>query len=143
MTPIIASGVFSVATKLVDRLFPDKQAKDEAKLKLVELQMSGELQAMANDTELAKAQMEVNKKEAVHENLFVAGWRPAVGWTCTTGLAYQFILHPFLSWAAVMNEVPIPPDIDMGALMTLLAGMLGLGGLRTYEKFKGVQGRHD
>lgn len=142
MTPIVASGLFSVATKLVDRLFPDKMAKDEAKLKLVEMQMNGELAALANDTELALAQMTVNKQEAASEKLFVAGWRPSVGWICSLALGYQFLLNPFLVWAALYNEIPAPPEIDTTALMTLLVGMLGLGGYRTYEKLKGVQSLH-
>lgn len=142
MTPIVASGLFAVAGKLVDRLFPDKGAADQAKLQLVEMQMNGELAALAADTELAKGQMEVNRQEAAHGNLFVAGWRPSVGWICSFGLGYEFVARPFLVWASLWHEVPVPPSIDIGALMTLLAGMLGLGGLRTYEKLKGVNQNH-
>jgi hypothetical protein len=142
MDPVTLSGIFSVGSKLIDRLFPDKQAKDEAKLRLVEMQMNGDLAALAADTELAKGQMEINKTEAASEKLFVAGWRPSIGWICSFGLAYQFVLHPFLAWAAMYHGVAVPPDIDMSALMTLLAGMLGLGGFRTYEKLKGVQNKH-
>jgi hypothetical protein len=142
MTPLVASGVFNVAGKLIDRLFPDKTAADAAKLKLVEMQLNGDLAALAADTELAKAQMDVNRQEAASEKLFVAGWRPSVGWICSFGLAYQFVLHPFLSWAAMYNDIAVPPDIDMSALLTLLAGMLGLGGFRTFEKLRGVHDKH-
>jgi len=142
MDPVTITGIFSVGTKLIDRLFPDKMAAEAAKLKLVELQMSGELAQLAAETELAKGQMDVNRAEAQHASTFVAGWRPSVGWICSAGLAYQFIVHPFLGWAALFNDYPLPPPIDTTELMILLGGMLGFGGFRTYEKLKGVNGRH-
>jgi hypothetical protein len=142
MTPVVATGIFTVASKLVDRLFPDKAAKDEAKLKLVELQMTGELAALAAETDLALGQMGINKTEAASDKLFVAGWRPSVGWICSASLAYQFVLHPFLGWAALYNGFPLPPSVDTTELMLLLGGMLGFGTLRTYEKFRGVQDKH-
>jgi roadblock/LC7 domain-containing protein len=142
MTPIVASGIFSVAGKLVDRLFPDKMAQDEAKLKLVEMQLNGELAELAANTELAKAQMEVNKVEAASDHLFVAGWRPSVGWISAAALAYQFIAQPLLAWWSLTRDIPVPPGLDLGELMFLLTGMLGLGGYRTFEKLKGVNGKH-
>lgn len=142
MTPLVASGIFNVAGKLIDRLFPDKMAADAAKLKLVEMQMNGELAMLTADTELAKGQMDINRTEAASDKIFVAGWRPSVGWICSFGLGYNFILHPFLSWGALLMEAPVPPTVDTSELMVLLGGLLGLGGLRTYEKFKGVNGRH-
>ncbi len=138
MNPAIVTSIFTVATKLIDRLFPDKTAADEAKLKLVELQMNGELQALLADTALAQGQMDINRTEAASDKLFVAGWRPSVGWICSLGLGYQFLAHPFLVWLAVYNGVAAPPPIDTQELMILLGGMLGFGGFRTYEKLKGV-----
>ena len=142
MTPAVAAGLFSVGTKLIDRLFPDKSAADAAKLKLVELQMSGELAALAAETGLAKGQIEVNRTEAASDKLFVAGWRPSVGWICSFSLGYNFILQPFLAWVALYKEIPVPPTVDTGELMIILGGLLGIGGFRTYEKLKGVSDRH-
>jgi len=62
-----------------------------------------------------------------------------VGWTCVVGLLYTFLLRPLLAWASGMIDIPVPPMLDMGDLFTLLAGMLGLGGMRTFEKLNGVQ----
>lgn len=136
--PIVVGGILRVAGTLIDRLFPDKNARDEAKLKLLDMELSGELAKLAKEERLATGQMEVNKAEAAHRSVFVAGWRPSVGWICSGAVAYQFVLHPFLAWYAVVNTIPVPPSIDTGALMTLLMGMLGLGAYRTFEKVKGV-----
>ena len=85
------------------------------------------------------AQIEVNKVEAQHRTVFVAGWRPFTGWVCATAIAYHFIIEPvlvfFLSWYGVEIQLP---QFDMGSLLTVLMGMLGLGGLRTYEKKQGL-----
>ena len=85
------------------------------------------------------AQIKVNKEEAKHRTVFVAGWRPFTGWVCATALAYHFIIEPvlvfFLSWYGVQIQLP---QFDMGSLLTILLGMLGLGGLRTYEKKHGL-----
>src|SRR3546814_10900279 len=87
------------------------------------------------------AQIEVNKAEAQSGSLFIGGWSPAVGWVCVVGLTYTFFAQPMLAWGSAAAGIPTPPDLDLSALITLLAGMLGLGGFRTYEKAKGVAGR--
>ena len=87
--------------------------------------------------EINKAQIEVNKVEAGSSNLFVSGWRPFVGWTCGVALCYHFVLQPFLMF--VLSSIGNPmelPVFHMETLTTVLMGMLGLGGLRTYEKVK-------
>ena len=93
---------------------------------------------------LPDAQIEVNKLEATHASVFVAGWRPFCGWICGSGLAYHFILQPLLVFVVtvVKWQVPPLPVFDMGTLTTVLLGMLGLGGLRSFEKVKDVQGKH-
>lgn len=138
MTPLIGP-LLEVGAKLIDRLFPDKTKADEAKLKLFELQQSGELAIMANESKLAIAQTEINKVEAASGSLFVSGWRPAVGWVCVSGLFYQLFLRPLLGWAALnMWGWTAPPGLEIDTLMTLLFGILGLGAYRTAEKIKGV-----
>ena len=118
-------------TGLLDKFIEDKDKKNAIAFELSTL-------AEKHAQELAKAQLEVNKTEAAHKSLFVSGWRPAVGWTCVFGLVYSFILHPLLSWASSIWGIPVPPMLDTGPLMTLLFGLLGLGGFRTFEKVKGV-----
>lgn len=83
--------------------------------------------------ELIKIQNEVNKIEAQHRSIFVAGWRPFIGWVCGLALLYNFILRDIIAWV-IPDQ--IPPALQMDQLITILLGMLGLGGLRTYEKLK-------
>ena len=127
------SAVLDIGGKLIDRLWPDPATRDAAKLEMLRLQQSGELAQLASETTLAKAQADINQAEASNPATFVSGWRPFIGWVCGSGLAYQFIVYPILiAWA------PKIVQLDMGTLLTLLAGMLGLGALRTTEKLKGV-----
>jgi|TARA_B100000161_G_scaffold251380_1_gene210386 hypothetical protein len=85
------------------------------------------------------AQIEVNKVEAKHRTVFVAGWRPFTGWVCATALAYHFILEPVIVFVLALYNIQLTlPQFDMGSLLTVLMGMLGLGGLRTYEKKQGL-----
>ena len=85
------------------------------------------------------AQIEVNKEEAKHRTVFVAGWRGVTGWVCATALAYHFILEPVIVFVLALYDIQLTlPQFDMGSLLTVLMGMLGLGGLRTYEKKQGL-----
>ena len=140
MDPVTLSGIFSIGSKIIDHFFPNKEEAEKAKFRLLEMQQTGELAALAADTELAKGQLAVNAKEAEHSDVFVAGWRPFIGWVCGVGFLYSFLLQPFLVFLSVLSGVPGTdfPVIDVAALMTLALGMLGLGGLRTYEKQQGV-----
>lgn len=130
--------ILDAAIKIIDKIIPDPAAKAEAKLKVLELQQNGELKALELETQLAVGQLEINKVEAASSDFFRGGWRPAVGWTCASGLAVQFVLGPLLPW--LFNVVgftaePIP-QLDLEVLLTLLFGMLGIGTLRTVEKIK-------
>jgi len=87
--------------------------------------------------EINKAQLEVNKVEAGHTSLFVAGWRPFTGWVCSVALCYHFVIQPFLLFLLHSFGYQVDlPVFDMTTLTTILMGMLGLGGLRSYEKVK-------
>jgi len=117
------------------RFIPDKNARAEAKE-----QFEGQiLNAM---TSLVEGQLRINEKEASHGSIFVAGWRPAVGWICGIALGWNFIIQPLLLWISWLipegADLASAPKLDTGELMTVLLGMLGLGGLRTYEKRIGV-----
>ena len=135
--PITAGLDF--AGKLIDRLWPDQVQRDAAKLKLLEMQQTGELAALTAETELMKAQIAVNTAEASNEHVFVSGWRPFIGWVCGSAFAYHFVFQPFFAFLlAASNHSVVLPVFNMDALYTVLAGLLGLGGLRTFEKVKGA-----
>ena len=120
-------------TGLLDKFIEDKDQK--AKL-------AHEISTMAEKHahEAAMAQVDVNKAEASHRSIFVAGWRPFIGWTCGVALAYHFVIAPIILFGATWGGIPIPelPTFDMDSLMTVLLGMLGLGGMRRFEKAKGL-----
>lgn len=129
--PLIGIGL-EIFDKVIDRVWPDPSQAAAAKLKLYELEQTGELQAMLG-------QMKVNEVEAASQSVWVAGWRPAVGWVCTAGLAYKFLFAPFIVLVMAVIGRPITlPVLDFNEMLTLLIGMLGIGGYRTLEKIKGV-----
>jgi hypothetical protein len=116
------------ALPLIDKVLgfiPNPNERAEVRAKLEAAEQRGEL-------DLALGQMGVNKQEAAHNSIFVAGWRPFIGWVCGAGLAYNVVLNPILSTWFEM------PPVDPAMLYPVLMGMLGMGGLRTYEKYKGV-----
>ena len=112
---------------VIEKFIPDKDKANELAHEVATL-------AENHSHEIAKRQIEVNQQEAAHKSLFVAGWRPFIGWTCGIAMANNFVLMPYL--AAVFSlDVPV---LDMGEMMPVLMGMLGLGAYRSYEKVKGV-----
>jgi hypothetical protein len=114
----------------LDKLVPDKNQK---------MQLEHEVTMAVLGSGLS--QMEVNKTEAAHRSVFVAGWRPAVGWVCAGALAWHFVLYDLAAWVqlAFFPESPALPALGgTGELVTVLFSMLGLGGLRSFEKLKGV-----
>lgn len=114
--------------RVLDKFIPDPEAKARA-----EAELRDALQLWD------KAQTEINKAEATHRTIFVAGWRPFIGWTCGSAFLYHFILTPILlTVMAMRGDQIVLPEFDMQTLLTVLMGLLGLGGLRTYEKIKGV-----
>lgn len=132
--PITAA--LDIGGKLIDRLIPDKSKQDEAKAQLVQMQVAGELQQIVG-------QLDVDKTEAASNSIFVAGWRPFIGWVCGSALAYQYILSPIGQWLAALFGHPVAaPSLDIGQLMTLLLSMLGMGVLRSYDKAQGNGNGH-
>ena len=120
-------------TGLLDKFIEDKDVKNK---------LAHDLSRMAerHAQELAKGQMEINKTEAAHKSLFVAGWRPAIGWICGLGMASNFLLIPIANFVlALTGSAIVIPLLDTGEMMPVLMGMLGLGAMRTYEKKQGVQ----
>lgn len=130
--PILAA-LLPVVSGIIDKIIPDKKAASNARAKLVLLEATGDL-------EVAAKQLEVNMQEAKHSSIFVAGWRPFVGWVCASAFAYHFILYPILLMIFTLNgvDMSVLPKFDISMLVTVLGGLLGLGSLRTYEKRKGI-----
>ena len=118
---------------LLDKFIPDADEKQR---------LAHEIATMSerHAQELAKGLIEINKAEAAHKSMFVAGWRPFVGWTCGVALAWHFVGQPIAVFviAYIGIESPPLPAFEMESLLTVLLGMLGLGGLRTFEKTKKV-----
>ena len=120
-------------TGLLDKFIEDKDVKNK---------LAHDLSTMAerHAQELAKGQLEVHKTEAAHKSLFVAGWRPAIGWICGLGMASNFLVIPIANFVlALTGSTILIPLLDTGEMMPVLMGMLGLGAMRTYEKKQGVQ----
>jgi len=126
------TAVLDIGGKLIDRLWPDPAQGAAAKLELIKLQQSGDLAQMTG-------QLEINKVEAANANIFVSGWRPAIGWVCALALLYQYLVRPLAVaiFAAVGHPLPVMPGLDEN-LWQLMMAMLGMGGLRTFEKVQGV-----
>lgn len=135
MIPIISAitetlgGIFGI----VDKLIPDKdkaiQLKHDIQMKILDLQ--GALQM---------GQIDINKLEAAHRSIFVAGWRPAIGWICAFALGWHFIGFDLFTWLATLSgsEIVVPKLVGTENLMEMVLAMLGLAGFRTYEKYSGV-----
>jgi hypothetical protein len=125
--------------EIIDKVIPDKDAKLKAQTELLKLQTSVEVAKLDADLRLATGQQDINKTEAANTNLFVAGWRPYVGWVGGLALTYQYLLQPLLEWFGVMHGWPAPPKLELGDLYAIVAGMLGLGTMRSMEKIKGTK----
>ena len=125
-------SLLPVVGDVLDRFFPNKEEKERA-----EREIAAKLTEHLAKIDLA--QLEVNKAEAASRNIFLAGWRPFVGWTCGMALAYTYVVQPILVFGLAHYGywVDLPP-LDMSTMMPVLLGMLGLGGLRSFEKYKGV-----
>jgi hypothetical protein len=134
----IIEGVGKVAGDLITT------DKERLQMALEERKLDLEEKKLDQATDLA--QVDINKIEAASSSLFVAGWRPAVGWVGVLGLVYQFLGYPLMQWGwafgqtvdIIPKDLHPPPDLDVEQLMTLLAGLLGFGGMRSFEKHKGV-----
>jgi len=128
------SDVGGIITGVREAITGEK-IKDPVEMAKIDMQ----LQSLENA--ITKGQLSVNEMEAQHPNLFVSGWRPMIGWVGGVALAYQFIVYPLIlwGWAAWGPEgVSPPPPIDAAALYPLLLGMLGIGGMRSFDKMKGT-----
>ena len=125
-------AIIEIGARLLDKIIPDKDARERAQAELFKA-------AQDQSFQLSLGQIHTNTEEAKHASLFVSGWRPFIGWVCGFGLTYNFLIYPVLLWVISINGSTIkPPPLFSENLMELVLGMLGLGALRTYEKWKGV-----
>jgi hypothetical protein len=131
MNPLLLSPLLEIGKSIIERLFPDPAAKAAAELELLKMTNDGELKQIL-------AQLEINAREAQHPSVFVAGWRPFFGWAGGVGFVYATIGQPLLSWLATIKGWPVPPTLNLDLLWVVVTGMLGIGGLRTFEKAKRV-----
>jgi len=122
-----------IVSDVVGRFLPeDKEAAKKAQREIEE-------KLTTHLAQIDLAQLEINKNEAAHRSLFVAGWRPFVGWSCGLALAYTYLIEPVATFIMAQTGHLIDlPSVDLSTMMPVLLGMLGLGGLRTFEKFKKV-----
>jgi len=135
-------SIFSAGGEIID----DLVTSDEERLQMDIEDRKLDIEEKKIDADLIKGQLEINKIEASHKSIFVAGWRPAIGWIGVFSLGYQFILYPMLVWIWFLgqakewipNDLSTPPILDTSALMTLLTGMLGIAVMRSYDKAKGT-----
>ena len=131
MNPMILGPILEVGKTLLDRFVPDPEKKREAEMEMVRMAADGELKQVI-------AQLEINAREAAHPSVFVAGWRPFFGWAGGFGFLYATIGQTLLAWGAAIKGWPVPPTLNLDLLWVVVTGMLGIGGLRTYEKTQGV-----
>lgn len=122
-------AVADLASTVIQKLFPDKSEQERQQLAMAMTVIQG--------------QLDTNKQEAGNTSMFVAGWRPFVGWVCGTGFGVQFVIGPLCEWWSGLFGHPVHfPPLDIGTMMPLLFGLLGLGGMRTFEKVQGVNSGH-
>ena len=131
MIPVL-SAILPLVGEVIDRVVPDKngnaKAKREIEQTLATAAMKGQL-----------GQLEINKIEAGHRSIWVAGWRPCCGWICASALGFHFIVAPIVQWAGSLWGFNLPlPNFNMDALLYVLGSLLGIAGLRTFEKHKGL-----
>lgn len=131
MNPLLLAPLLDVGKTLLDRFIPDPAQKAAAEMELIKMAADGELKQVI-------AQLEINAKEAAHPSIWVSGWRPAFGWCGAAGFVYATILQPLLAWVAAIKGWPEPPILNLDLLWVVVTGLLGIGGLRTVEKMKGV-----
>ncbi len=124
-------GIFTGVAKVIGTMKADP-------LEVLKVQQAVGMAELQFASAMSQAQTKINEIEAANPNKFVSYWRPAVGWICVTGLAYATLAYPLLTWACQNANAMPPPQLDTNLLMTLLTGLLGLAGYRTYEKVAGV-----
>jgi len=126
MSPLLIP-LLSFGSELISKFIQDPNEKAKAEFELLKMTQAGELSVTLK-------QLEINLAEAQSSSLFKGGWRPFVGWGCGFGFLWATIFHNVVEWIAVIYGLPLPPPVDTDLLIYTLGGLLGIAGLRTYEK---------
>lgn len=122
-----AIDAVSAVGNAVDQLFTSDEERAQAAFLMEKLRQKPQI-----------LQAEINRVEAAHRSLFVAGWRPFIGWVCGAGFLWAFLLHPLFEWGIALNGLDVvAPDIVTDNMMELVLALLGLGTLRSIEKMTG------
>lgn len=134
-----AATLLPTISGLLDKLIPDPEARAKAHLDLMRLEQEGAFKELDAQLQINLAQAEINKVEAASQNGFQAGWRPLAGYMCVAGMGYEFLLRPMLPWVLTVSGVEAPPlpSLD-GVLFEMIFGMLGLGAMRSADRWKRV-----
>lgn len=129
-------AILPIVGTILKRVIPDPKARAEAQQKLLELEQKGELAYLDANLQVALAQAKINEMEAKSHGNYKGGWRPFVGWVCGAALAWNYVVHPFLTYFVTIAfpDVKVPPVLDLAVMMPVLLGMLGLGTMRSYER---------
>jgi hypothetical protein len=144
--PLVAAGAIEVGKTvaglfqtIISRVWPDPADAARATQAMAELEQAGEFKRLDFALQEMQMQVDVNKIEAANPSVFVSGWRPAVGWVCTIALFWHFIGRPFAAWILLLNDIQTEiPVVEMMDLWVILGGLLGIGGMRSYERAHGV-----
>ena len=136
------SALFDLGKSAIDKIWPDPIKRAEELRKLEELKQSGDMERLNAHVRLMLGQIEINKAEAQHKSVFVAGWRPFIGWIGGIALAWQFILYPIFMWiwtigkvkGWIPSDIGYPPVLDSSELYVILTGILGIGTMRSIDK---------
>lgn len=124
--------IISIVGSVLDKVIPDNNAKEKAKADI-------EKALIDNAAQINLAQAETNKIEAGHRSVWVSGWRPFLGWCAGCGFFVVYVLSPLIKWVCALRGFDvIVPELDTDVLMELTIAMLGLAGLRSWEKSKGL-----
>jgi Holin of 3TMs, for gene-transfer release len=142
MWELLVGPISTLLDTVLKRVLPPEKMSDLDRTKLQNELM---IELGKQDWQEVSAQLEINKTEASSSNMFVSGWRPFIGWVCGVAFAYNFIAQPFFMFVTGKfgYDLSLMPTLDMASLLTVLLGMLGIGGMRTFEKYKGVNGNHE
>jgi len=129
----LISSLIGPVTGILDKVIEDKDQKAKLAHEIATMSDTHAQQALLS-------QLEINKAEAASGSLFKGGWRPFVGWVCGVAFAYHFVIQPLIVFILTVfgSDIPELPEFDMSTLLTTLGGLLGIGGLRSYEKTKGL-----
>jgi len=135
------TAALDLGRDVINKIWPDPAQRAEQLFKLKELEQKGDLAELQAHVGLMMAQLDINKTEASHPSMFVAGWRPGLGWLCVIAIGYNYVIYSMLQWALALSgsDVVAPAQIDMTELWPLILGMLGISVSRSWEKRAGVQ----